>query len=114
MAELRAQEDRKRSDLQRGAVAVGGGRHVGMGRQESKQSFGTASREVRDASVDRRGGSSGQGRTQEQEPKMRRVRERGLEWRDGRRQSKKPTDKLLAPNRSCRSDRQLAEDGTQG
>lgn len=46
--------------------------------------------------------------------KMRRVRERGLEWRDGRRQSKKPTDKLLAPNRSCRSDRQLAEDGTQG
>ena len=87
---------------------------LGMGRQESKQSFGTASREVRDASVDRRGGSSGQGRTQEQEPKMRRVRERGLEWRDGRRQSKKPTDKLLAPNRSCRSDRQLAEDGTQG
>lgn len=68
MAELRAQEDRKRSDLQRGAVAVGGGRHVGMGRQESKQSLGTASREVRDASVDRRGGSSGQGRTQEQEP----------------------------------------------
>jgi hypothetical protein len=34
---------------------------------------------------------SGQGRTQEQEPKMRRVRERGLEWRDDRRQSKKRT-----------------------
>jgi hypothetical protein len=67
------------------------------GTTESKQSFGIPGREVRDASVDRRRTAAVlQAKAGHRSRNRRcagsgRVRERGLEWRDGRRQSTKPT-----------------------
>lgn len=70
---------------------------LGMGRQESKQSFGIPGREVREMQAWIGGGRRRFFRPRQhtgagtEDAQARRVRERGLEWREGRRQSRKPT-----------------------